>query len=334
MNLALYLAQHWTPSERQQLHSLPPKQATQTAIQSLLIDFVLRQGGMLQHSILREERIQHVRLFDAQPPIELHTGERTSHIVQWLQTALIHDQRLQLPHPGAEDGDLLAYHALSEYLCSVSAPCLHFQQALLHASPLTRLCKTPALPERIHIKLSSGQSAPPACTPEEYRRLLNHPVFPYLTMHIAEQWSEQLQPHAHRTCQQQSQNIRAQHATLQSFMQACIREKKLSSLRIFVVFFRRLVQDNVQHKMEQILTFTDWKIAEREELVSAYIGLLHLGLQLEQLYQRHIIQPGPYGWDEPLEVKLFLNPYGKLWASGGLSQRIHASYQHVRSQMG
>ena len=58
-----------------------------------------------------------------------------------------------------------------------------------------------------------------------------------------------------------------------------------------------------------------------------------LGDELDQMYRRQVVDPGPYGWSHPMEIRTFAGKYGRRWASGGLRDEVRQAERELRQEI-
>lgn len=339
MNLATYLVQGSSLTKGSQkkwlaqMAQMPLSQAIAQAAKGLMLHFLLHAGGARETRIHWQGEERACRLWELPSDPQLHLSQRCSHILQCLQDAFHRDQKLRLPPPEPGQGDIFFYHALYVHLAERDdVP--RFTTALRRASPLTRLCHCPIIGNHTSLTFTDGQEGEPSITIEEANQLVRHPITRFLSAYLAEEWAQLPPPASHQDPDSQVARINAKRATLQLYLQACEQQHKWSLMTSFPLFFRRLEQAHFDRQASQVIGFSKWRLAAREMVLAAYAGLLDLGVSFEQLYQRDIVQPGTYGWQAPEEIRIFVQTFGRLWASGGLSARIQDTQQHLRAQMG
>lgn len=298
-----------------------------------MFDCLLRAGGALRQAIVCQDHIKECRLWDLAPDLPLDLTERSSHLLQCLQEALRHDQKIKLPPPDAKQGDPFFYHAVYQLICQdPNLP--QFSTCLRHVSPLTRLCLTPAVGHHGTLTFEDGQTGQPAVTDEECHALATHPVMPFLVGHLADQWSDMATIAPHQQADIQVDRVNAKRATMQRFLNACSQTGRFSVMRLFPLFFQRLMQADFRSYATQVLGFQTWWVSAKESMIQALSGLLQLAEPLEEAIQTHIIRPGSYGWQYPLETRIFMSTTGRMWTTGGLHDQILETRHYLRTQMG
>ncbi len=291
------------------------------AAKGLFFQFLFTAGAAFKRQIVIDEQLYEGHFWELLEHIDLNLGPQASYLLETLQESLIHDHPLHLPPPDPQNGEMFFFHAL--YLrARMDFSLRRFAASLRRVSPLTKACSCPILGEHPLIELGEGTMAKPAISREEARALIQHPLTPFLVGYIVDQWTDFDAPDPHKDPEIQIERIHTRHATLRLIMEEIAQLERLSLLSIFPLFFFRLLRVKYPQKIAPVRDFKQWKFSLRERFIAAHLGFFRLGELLDQIYFRQVIEPGPYGWEHPMEVKAFAGKYGRMWVSGGLQEKI------------
>lgn len=315
------------------LEHVDARQRLSNVAKGLLFEFLLTSGGALKRPVVIDEEVYDGRLWDLAERVDLSMSQHTSHLLEQLQQLLLHRPSKPLHAPLLTNGDAFFYHALYHHL--LGEPKLEqFCRALHEVSPFTRLCTFVA--KKGHgelITFSDGSQAQAVLTREECRGLLTHPVLSFLLGYLADEWADIALPEPQIDLEQQLSKINTRRATLQLFMQELEALGRFSNLIVYPLFFMRLLRRRFTQQVSLIHNFKQWRLAARERLIFAHAGLLQLGDELDQMYRRQVVDPGPYGWSHPMEIRTFAGKYGRRWASGGLRDEVRQAERELRQEI-
>lgn len=316
--------------------SLPPHTNPLVLVtQSLALDFLLQAGGGLHRRVPHHEHEQVARqtLWEACPPESLALGPRVSALLEALQASLQHpDDACRLVEPLPDNGEMFLYHALYRHL-QHNQRARRWLSALRKVSPLTRLVTFPVVSHHERLTFADGQTGQPSVSREELEAWFDHPAQLFVQGHLADQWADIPAPKPLKGYESQLERLNVRRATLALYLEVCRSREAIPALGVFPLFFARLLRQNVVNKALEVQQCRAWKLSVREQMLSAYLGLLQLSDTVEQIVQEQIVEPGAFGWSRPLEVKAFQQEMGRLW-SGSLRQDVEQARQQLRAQMG
>lgn len=299
------------------------------AARCVVLEFLLQHGGAFPQAVVIGEGIQTLRLWEipASPPFRL--GAASSRLLEALQAVLQGKKEVKLPTPSISQGEAFFFHAI--YLRthgSLKHPV--FQSEILRVSPFTRLLLTPRLPSFPNRSLRRGEVGRVALQAPEMEALLRHPWMPFFTSVLADQWADLPLPSEDEShVQERIDDLHCRCATLQLFLQTVEATQRTSLYAALVFFFQRLLRDPKAQTLQQIRHFR-WSLSSRERYLGAYGSLYRLGQDLEDSIQREVIEPGAFGWKDPLETRIFTSRVSRLWSSGGLRDRVAEAERHLR----
>jgi hypothetical protein len=303
------------------------------AAQGVFLDFLLRAGGILKRAVVLNDQLYEARLWDLSAMVNLTLGKNISALLWYLQQTLQGKRPDPLPPPLADSGEIFFYHALYERVVE-DFELRHFSSALRRASPLTRLMTAPLVGEHPHVKLEDRQLGKPAISREETRMLLLHPVLAYLLGTIANRWADLDLPDPRRNFDALIDRINCRRATLLLFMEEIEATGRFSLLIVFPLFFRRMLRNGFPQRLQESCQHRNWRVSQRERILSCHAGLFRLGRVLDQIYHRRVVEPGPYGWEHPVEIRTFAGKYGRLWTNGGLREEVAQVTQQLDRAIG
>lgn len=329
LELASYLCQRARLPFPPQLQTLAATERLAIAARSVYLHRLFQMGGVLAQSIPQNGHLHSQRLWDL-PPKALALGPDASALLQSLEQILRNRQTDTIPPP-SQGGDVLFYHAITLLFLDHPHPTL--SQQLSRVSPLTRLCRFPIIPEHPPLRLLDQESGHPALTHEEAEALQQHPAVHFFSAYLADQWSLFPPPTPQVPPEEQIAQSRTRLATLLLWMETAPRTGRFSLLSVFPLWWKRLLSEHFIEKVMEIQNFRTYRLSQREALVFCYAEFLRLGERLTAIIEQYITRPGPYGWEDPAEVRVFLSVAGRQWTSGGLQQRVQEAQHQLRRSL-
>lgn len=286
-------------------------------------------GGGLAQSIPQKGILQHGRLWDIEDTSSLGLGESASHLLSSLERAFHGSGSTSVPKLGKGQGDAIFFHIIAGLL--QGQPKLHtFSTKLVARSPFTRLCRCPQSIDDNKLRLPSMEEGSAALLHQEAEDLQGHPLMGFFLGYIADQWSKLPNPDPQIPIEQQLETLRRWQATLLLWMETCARTGRLSLWSVFPLWWSRLLSEHFVEKVTEIQEFRNMRLSQREALIFCYADFLRLGESLEAMIEKHITLPGPYGWEDPAEVRAFLGNAGRHWTSGGLQEQVTQAQHRLR----
>ncbi len=333
LDLAEYLTRTLHLQLPESYQRVDAKKHLATITQSIYLDFLLNAGVLQHRPIPRRGEAITLSLWESCPTSALALSPKVSMLLESLQEAMKNPGKAcTIPPPEPDNGEAFLYHSMYRLLHQ-DPTISRWVSALRRSSPLTRLLYFPVMPQR-GVALTDGQYGIPSLTPSELDALIEHPALPYLLGLLADHWADVPWPQAEKHFEAQLDRLNARRATLQCFMKRCANKEKLSILIVYPLMYLRLLRRGFVQQVLQVRQIREWKLSLKEQLISAYCGLLELGKQLDQIVMEQVIEPGAYGWNRPEEVRVFMQTYGKQWTSHGLSQQVQEIQLQLRGHLG
>gem|GEM_PF-2363279 len=326
LELASYLCQRARLPFPPKLQTLGAAERLAIAARSIYLHQLFQMGGALLQSIPQDGHPQSQRLWDI-PPANLALGPHTSAFLQSLEQTLRTGQIDSIPPP-SQGGDVLFYHTIAQLFLDHPHPTL--SQHLSRVSPLTRLCRCPVIPEHPPLRLLDQESGHPALTHEEAEALQQHPALHFFCAYLADQWSFFPTPMPLAPPEEQIIQLRARLATFLLWMETAPRTGRFSHLSTFPLWWKRLISEHFVEKVLEIQHFRTYRLSQREALLFCYAEFLRLGERFGAIIEQHITRPGPYGWEDPAEIRVFLSVAGRQWTSGGIQQQVQEAQHQLR----
>ena len=321
MELSQYLAQDLPlPNNWQNLYQTTEKRLEEI-VKAIYLHFLISKGGFLSLPVVSNNQTKYGPIWQTCSSENLYLSENSSQLLDTLQKSLQKEEKLSLPNPKAETGDIFFFHALYRKLRRDIKLRL-WASSLRRKSPLTRLLRTPFIKDNKEIKLPDGQKGKPAVSPSELYPIIKHSATIYFISYLADQWGDVPPFDPEFDYSPQLDRINTKRATIHNFIRVCSDTGRLSLLAAVLLFLRRLIILNFEQKVAEIMQFRQLKLSLREQIFHSYLGLLTLEREITSIYQREISSRTPPNWQYPEENKALIKLSNNYWGKNGWREKI------------
>ncbi len=332
MELSNYLAKELPLPKNWQNNFRTEEERVVQVSKAIYLQFLIYSGGFLELPVVRDGQIVTGPLWKTCPPQTLKLSAHSSELLKILQKTFSSETPPHLPEPQSESGDIFFYHALYQKLrrdIKIRA----WASALRRNSPLTRLLRSPAIPKGPLITFSDGQKAKPPLSLTEYQLFISHPASIYLSPHLADLWAQIPPFEPQIEYSPQMERINTRRANIIAYIQVAHQNGRLSLLTPVILFLHHLLRKKYDEKIKEILKIKQMKISLREEIFSAYLGLLKVEEALTQVYRQEL-GSSYQNWSHPEEGKVLLKLSFHFWDRGGLREKLLDVISNLEKNIG